>query len=124
MTEPTIKYQLTVTSIGELVGDFIDAGILVFFGEGAPDELLEFSIIHTHTDLSEPVVPGDTIYFGEEAFRVTAVGNVANENLGNLGHLVVKANGNEEPELPGDVCVEAKALPEISPGLVVKILGQ
>ena len=40
-----IKYEGKVLSIGPLVADFIDAGILVFFGSNAPEELLDFSII-------------------------------------------------------------------------------
>jgi len=41
-----IVYSTTVTAVGELVSDFADQGVLVFFGEDAPIELHEFSIIH------------------------------------------------------------------------------
>jgi len=45
-----------------------------------------------------------------------AVGDVANENLMNLGHLNLKANGNTQPDLPGDVCIAEVELPEIRIG--------
>jgi len=45
-----------------------------------------------------------------------AVGNVANENLMNLGHLNLKANGNNQADLPGDVCIAEVELPEIRVG--------
>ncbi len=69
------------------------------------------------------VAPGDSLRLGTDTFDVLAVGDVANENLANLGHLVVKANGLREPELLGDVCVEAKPLPRLSIGDEIEILG-
>ena len=35
----------------------------------------------------------------------------------NLGHLNLKANGNTEADLPGDVCIAEVALPEITVGI-------
>ena len=52
----------------------------------------------------------------DERYTVLAVGDVANTNLANLGHLVLKANGLDTPELPGDVCVEAKPFPVVAVG--------
>ena len=43
------------------------------------------------------------------------------ENLANLGHLVLKFTGETEPEMPGDVCVQAKPLPAIETGMVIRI---
>ena len=121
MSTKESKYQMQVTQIGDLTSEFTAEGILVFFGEGAPEELLDFAIIHTHTELTSPVQPGDNIVFEDQSFKVTAVGDVANENLANLGHLVMKTNGASEPEMPGDVCVEAKPLPEITVGMRITI---
>ena len=112
----TLKYDRRVTSVGELIGEFVSAGILIFFGAGAPEELAEFSVIHEGAPLLEPVAPGDVVTVAGEAYAVLAVGDVANSNLANLGHLVLKANGLDAPELPGDVCVEAKSFPSIVVG--------
>jgi PTS system glucitol/sorbitol-specific IIA component len=57
-------------------------------------------------------------------YTIRAVGEVANENLRNLGHLVLKANGETTPELPGDVCIEALPLPEPFVGMRVRIWDQ
>ena len=40
------KYELKVVSIGELAQEFLDEQIMVFFGNEAPDELKEHSIVH------------------------------------------------------------------------------
>ena len=112
----TLKYDRRVTSVGELINEFVSAGILIFFGAGAPEELAEFSVIHDGPPLLEPVAPGDVVTVAGETYTVLAVGDVANTNLANLGHLVLKANGLDAPELPGDVCVEAKPFPAVAVG--------
>jgi len=116
-----IKYQATITAIGPLVAEFIEHNILVLFGETAPEELAEFSIIHDGKELKEPIRVGDVFYLGDSKFPILAVGKVASENLATLGHLILKFNGESEPELPGDVCVEAKPLPKIEMGLKFRI---
>lgn len=116
-----IKYQGKVLSIGPLVEEFKQAGILVFFGENAPEELLEFSIIHDAHDLKEPVASGDVVSINTEQFKVLAVGDVANTNLAKLGHLILKFNGDDTARLPGDVNLEAKPVPEILIGTEIKI---
>ena len=117
-----IKYQGKIISIGPLVDEFKQAGILVFFGKNAPEELVEFSIIHDASELVEPLDVGDTIFLGDEQFTVLSIGDVANTNLANLGHLILKFNGETEARLPGDVNVELRSVPEIKVGLDFKII--
>uniref|UniRef100_UPI0040499444 PTS glucitol/sorbitol transporter subunit IIA n=1 Tax=Candidatus Planktophila sp. TaxID=2175601 RepID=UPI0040499444 len=111
-----IVYSTTVTAVGELVSDFADQGVLVFFGEDAPIELHEFSIIHKPDVVDRAPQVGDTITLQENVYNVLAVGSVASDNLLNLGHLDLKANGLTEPEMPGDVNVEAVSLPKVNVG--------
>ena len=116
-----IKYQARITAIGPLVAEFIDHNILVLFGDQAPEELAEFSIIHDGKEMHGILAVGDKIYLGDDGFAVMAVGEVASNNLKTLGHLILKFNGETEPEMPGDVCVEARPLPAIEPGLEIRI---
>jgi len=118
-----VKYHMRVVEIGPLVEEFVQAGILVFFQVGAPPELAEFSILHEPSDSFTDVEPGDIVAIDGNRFRVTAVGEVANKNIRDLGHLIMKANGRSEPELPGDVCVEEKDLPPIEVGTIIQILA-
>lgn len=117
-----IKYEMRVVEIGPLVSEFIENKILVFFKVGAPPELAEFSILHEPSNFFSEVRPGDQIAIKDQFYRVTAVGEVANQNIRELGHLVLKCNGRSQTELPGDVCVEDKALPSIQTGMVIRIL--
>ena len=111
-----VVYSTTVTAVGELVPDFAEQGVLVFFGENAPLELHEFSIIHKPDVQTRAPQVGDTITLANNEYNVLAVGSVASDNLLNLGHLDLKANGLTEPEMPGDVNVEATLLPSVQIG--------
>lgn len=117
-----IKYAAHITGIGPLLSEFTDAGVLVFFGQSAPEELMEFAVIHDGQTLAEPVAAGDEFVIGEERYRITAVGEVANQNLANLGHFVIKFNAAAEAELPGDICAEARPLPPIEVGMQFQII--
>lgn len=119
----TIRYKTTVTSVGEMAVEFAAEGILVFFGPDAPEELHEFAILTTSSELASPVQPGDTVRIDDADYPVLSVGPVANENLAGLGHLVVKFNGLTEPELPGDVSLPAVAAPVIAVGTEITITG-
>ena len=121
MNGDEILFQGCVKEIGPLVKEFIDAGILVFFGEDAPPELVEFSIIHDGRLADQNVQPGDFFDIDQDEFEVLAVGDVANDNFRNLGHIILKFNGKHKPELPGDICVESKPLPEIKIGDMIKV---
>ncbi len=120
----TIKYRASVQSIGEMAAEFAEEGILVFFGPDAPEELHEFAIITEAAALASPLEVGDEIQFDDVAFEILCVGPVANDNLANLGHLVVKFNGLTEPELPGDVGLPKVAAPRLEAGSTVTIVGK
>ena len=120
----TTKYQTTVTTIGEMAAEFAAEGILVFFGPRAPEELHDFAIITGQSELASPVVVGDTIHIDDASFPVVSIGPVANDNIANLGHLVVKFNGLTEPELPGDVSLPAVGAPVPGPGSVIRITSE
>jgi PTS system glucitol/sorbitol-specific IIA component len=109
--------------VGEQVAEFVGQGLLIWFAEGAPEELHFFSVLHRPTVTTGGVRPGDTVRIDDRAYRVTAVGEVANDNMVNLGHMDLKANGETEPPLPGDICLEKLPLPEPGPGTTLVIEG-
>ncbi len=94
------------------------------FGANAPEELHEFSVIHDGTTLEADLEPGDFVSLDGEEFKILAVGEIANQNFRNLGHLVLKFNGETVVDLPGDVCVEAKPLALLHPGSKIEIFSK
>jgi glucitol/sorbitol PTS system EIIA component len=124
MAPALTRYATTVTAVGEQVPEFIQQGLLIWFAEGAPEELHFFTVLHRPTVTTGGVRPGDLVRIDDKAFRVTAVGEVANDNMVNLGHMDLKANGASEAPLPGDICLEELPLPEPRPGTTLVIEGE
>jgi len=121
-----LKYHAVVQEVGAMVEEFLPHGILIFFGAAAPAELREVSVIHDGSDLLAPLQVGDLLKLAPPEdgegdtphpcwFRITAVGEMANTNLAELGHLVVHFDGATTPNLPGTVSVEPtlEALPPL-----------
>lgn len=117
----SVRYLTRVTMVGPLVPDFRDQGLIIFFGENAPEELHEFAVLHQPEITTGGLQPGDEIVIDGVALTILAVGEVANDNLVQLGHLDLKANGETTAALPGDVNVAEGPLPDITVGTTVEI---
>lgn len=118
-----IKYRAKVTAVGPLANEFFESDIIVFFGGSAPEELHEHSVLHDGEILHSDVCPGDMVYIAGKSYVVRAVGSLANKNLRNLGHVVLKFNGQSEVEMEGDINVTAKPLPHLTSGSIFSIRG-
>ncbi len=129
-----LKYRATVQEIGPTVTEFIPHGILIFFGQTAPTELREVSLVHDGTQLLSPLIKGDVLRFvlsssgpdeSQEIqwYRVTAVGSAANTNLAELGHVVVHFDAATEAHLPGTISVEPPVIPSPIVGMTFELLG-
>ena len=129
-----LKYHAVIREIGPMVPEFLPHGILIFFGESAPEELREVSLIHDGTHLSSNLAVGDLLKFvpplsraddtpQPDYYRLTAVGEVANANLAKLGHLVVHFDAASTAKLPGTISVEPSLHTAPSVGTTIEILG-
>lgn len=114
-------YEINITAIGPLVEEFTEAGVWVFFRDDAPEELAEFSMLHHAQAPREPIAAGQVLEIDSQRYAVTAVGDLANKNIRDLGHMVLKANGATEPELPGEVCIEALPFPKPAVGTILRV---
>ena len=122
-TAPTrVVYESTITAVGEQVNAFLEHGMLIFFGHDSPAELHDMSVRHRPTVAEEGPQAGDTVVLGEVSMELLAVGPVVGDNLLNLGHIDIKANGQTEAKLPGDANVAKQELPLPAPGDAFRIL--
>ncbi len=117
-----VVYESTVTAVGDQVQAFLDHGLLIFVADSAPEELHDMSVRHTASVAEEGPQEGDTIVLGDRSMEVLAVGPVVGENLLNLGHIDIKANGQTKAKLPGDANVAKQDLPLPTPGDVFRII--
>jgi PTS system glucitol/sorbitol-specific IIA component len=121
VTESPARYRSVVTGIGERAEELISGGVLVLFIQSAPKELAEFSVLHSHPGFEGELRVGETVILGEGSFVITAVGDLATKNLRELGHLVLRFDGREEVDLPGEVHLQEAPVPRPKPGDVIEI---
>lgn len=117
----TVVYESVVTAVGGQVEAFLDHGLLILFGDQAPAELHDISVLHSAGVADDGPQVGDVVDLGGASFDVLAVGPVVRDNLLNLGHLDIKADGRTEAKLPGDMCVPVGPLPLLHAGDVFRI---
>ena len=120
-TESDTRYATVVTQVGPLVRQFVEKGMLVFFGESAPKELHDFSVLHRPDVSTGGLSVGDVIVLDGHRFPILAVGSVANDNLVNLGHIDLKFNGEDTPPLAGDVCLPKTVPPNLVVGSTFRV---
>lgn len=98
-------YRSSVTRLGDEAPAFVAGGVMILFGEPVPDEVAEVAVIHAPLeDSALPIQQGDELVISDSRVTVTEVGNRADANLRELGHLVVYLNPDERTDcLPGAV---------------------
>lgn len=97
-------WRSAVVQIGRDTAELFEAGVFIFFGQPVPDALAEVSLIHSgHTDDFVPIQVGDELWIGGTRWVLDEVGSMANDNLRQLGHIVVYLNVGDQDLLPGAV---------------------
>lgn len=130
----SLKYRGVIQEIGPMVDEFLPHGILVFFGADAPVELREVSLVHDGAVLHANLAVGDQIRFlplltaegvthQPMHFRLTAIGEMVDQNIAQLGHFVIHFDAASTASLPGAISVEPSLahLPGI--GTIFEILS-
>ena len=117
-----VRYEAEISSVGALAAQFFEEGIVILFGEDAPAELADFAVLHRRAGANGGrVVPGDRLELGDATLTVVGVGDVVNDHLSELGHVVVKRDGRVSPQLPGDLCCDEGPIPDLEPGMRLRI---
>ena len=113
----TVIYQTTITRIGQSAADALSDQMLITFREGAPADIEEFCFIHCHGELN------GELKLGEARYAVTAVGDVAEQNLRELGHITLRFDGQLQAEYPGTVHVAGPVPQAVTPGCTLKFVA-
>ncbi|MEO1769597.1 PTS glucitol/sorbitol transporter subunit IIA [Candidatus Enterococcus ferrettii] len=114
-------FETQVIAIGEDAEDFKQEDMLLLFGEDAPPELSDFCYKILIKPIQQSITSGMKIWFNENAYKITAVGEVAEENLRNLGHITINFNGATTCDMPGTIYVERRDLPNLKVGDTISI---
>lgn len=109
-------YSREIIHIGDFLEESYEEGFIILFDEKASDDYKEFCAIHQGSKLIENLKKGDLLKLGNTEYKITAVGEVVNENLAQLGHITLKFDGETEAEKPGMLHLERKEISKLKTG--------
>ena len=122
-----MKYDVTVTGLGDMALAFLDPAMemrfIILFNDNAPAELADLAVLHTEAELTEAPAPGDTMKIGEKTYKITAVGDEAIHTLATLGHCTLAFTADTEPYRPGCINLDGEIVTEadFANGTVIQI---
>lgn len=114
-------YETKIVDLGADAKMFQAEDMMILFGEEVPEDLANYAYIINVNPLEGNIEEGMMLAVGDSSYKITAVGNVVNKNLANLGHITLNFNGATEAELPGTLYLENKELPEATVGTTITI---
>lgn len=107
-------YKTIVTEVGSEAEQFKAEQMIILFGENVPDDLKAYTYRITRNPLEGSIEKGGSVSIGSEHYPITAVGNLVNKNLADLGHITIKFDGASVATLPGTLHVAADQMPVIA----------
>ena len=66
-------YSSKIVKIGDQANLFLDEGIVVFFGDNAPEELQDVAVVHELQEVVGEIVVGTKINLSDEELIVTCL---------------------------------------------------
>ena len=98
-----MSYTTTVLEVGPDAPAFLAEKMAITFAGDAPESLRSYCIIIEKAQFSGTLAVGDTVRIDDQTWTITALGEVAEKNLANLGHVTLVFDGDSEPRMPGAV---------------------
>ena len=119
----TTIFQTTIVQIGGCAHEALQDDMLITFREGAPADIEEYCFIHQHGNTAGALQVGGVMELGGKPYPITAVGEVATQNLRELGHVTVRFDGEPQAEFPGSLHVAGDTPTIIPLGSTLKFIA-
>jgi len=115
--------KLKILDIGKMVPEFEAEKLFVLFGNSAPPELRDISVIIDFERNDDGIYfkEGSKLIISNQEYEITEVGNMANSNFHELGHLSIYLNEDMET-LPGAVHAVPDVFPKFNIGDEIEII--
>lgn len=120
----SIIYQTTITQIGDSAREALLDDMMITFREGAPADLVEFCFVHSHSESCGDLTVGNELELNGVRYPVTSVGDVATQNLRELGHVTIRFDGAATAEFPGSVHVQGATPADLNVGTELKFIAK
>ncbi|HCM1945877.1 TPA: PTS glucitol/sorbitol transporter subunit IIA [Salmonella enterica subsp. salamae serovar 30:g,m,s:e,n,x] len=109
-------YSLLITAVGKYVSASLEEQRLILFSDIISADIAMYCAVHQASELTAKILSGQIMKLNDAIYLVTAVGDVATENLKQLGHITLSFDGAVVAELPGTVHLSGTPPRNIQPG--------
>lgn len=116
-------YTTEVTYRGSFSGKFLAEGIMLIFPDSSEvQEIKEYSFLTRKADLHGEIAVGDQVKINDHSYTISHLGEIAEKNLAELGHITIKFGSPVSSVMPGTIYLENQVIPHIDKGSVLSIL--
>lgn len=110
-------YRAKIIDIGEMVPAFEEENLVILFGPKVTDELKDICVIHEPIENEKsPLRVGGQITFAGMSYEITEVGDIANQNFDELGHISIYFRDGVNEALPGAIICKPSKFPPLAIG--------
>lgn len=111
-----------IVEIGESVPAFEEEMVLILFGPAATTELKSICVIHEFVTKPDIVLKVGTKFVvgNNQTYTITQVGDAANKNFAELGHISIYFSMDKKEILPGAVLAEPEIYPTFYQGHIIR----
>ncbi|WP_040283476.1 PTS glucitol/sorbitol transporter subunit IIA [Tessaracoccus massiliensis] len=96
-------YTTTVIEVGPDAPAFLEEKMAITFSGEAPEALRSYCFLIDDAELTGSLTVGMPVRIGNQRWTLTALGEVAEKNLRDLGHVTLVFDGEAEPRMPGAI---------------------
>lgn len=96
-------YTTRILSVGPEASSFLEEKLAITFAGNAPEELRDYCYLIEDAVLEGHLAVGQLVEVGAQDWRITALGEIAEKNLDNLGHVTLAFDGSPEPRMDGAI---------------------
>lgn len=118
-----VIYKTEVIRLGSEAMDALDQNLLILFGQEVPEILEDMVFVHNNNEVLAEPKKGDYLLVDEQEFEILNVGEVAYQNLSQLGHCTLTFGENQDQEiLPGSIYLKSLRAPKAGVGSIIQII--
>lgn len=114
-------YRTQITKIGSEANNALQIGTMILFKQNLNTELEVYCFSHLPNTLKTLLKVGDILHLSDEQYPITAIGEVANQNLKELGHITLHFDGSLEASLPGNIHLRGKVPDQVAINTLLSI---
>lgn len=113
--------ETTVEKVGNIANELISNNMIVTFKRPVPKELENLCVILSNLNICDDIKGNDILCLCGTDYKIEYVGDEANKNLKELGHITLRFNNSDKDLLPGSIYLTNDCKTKIENNMKIEI---